>query len=387
MKVIVVGGGIVGTSLAHSLIRRNHEVLLVEAEDIGSGTTSTSYAWLNSHKKHPESYHAINSQGLQHWAETLVPARPDIGELNGHVEIAVDKEHRRTLSQRLERLHSLGYRAEWITPSEARGLVPLQIPEDSLVGHFPGEGHAYPQQLTKQLMEEMQQSFRFTLVREAAISVSPDTAALTLASRRVLDADVVALCTGNATTDLAATAGVQVPMVPRDVGGAAFGYLGYAQAPTHGLRGPVTTDLINLRPNGPDSLLLQSLDLDATADPASPVSEEVRIEMLQRAKALLPDQQVQLDDVRVGHRVIPGDGLTVAGPAPTHRESEHLWISVTHSGIVLGPWLGETIAEEISGGAPHPLLEDFRPDRFHTRDAQVRPEEGSYRAPRQPGDQ
>lgn len=381
MKTIVVGAGIVGTSLAYSLLQRGHQVALIEGKEPASGTTGTSYAWINSHKKHPEAYHAINFEGLRHWTRTVAPQRPGVVELNGHVEFAQNEEHRTTLTQRLNRLQSLDYEARWITRDQARRLVPMQVPEDAIVAWFPWEGHAYPSAMVEELLQEMHSDELFALHLSAVTDIDDSGDAVQLESGRRLEADRVLLAVGNSTTDVAALAGVHIPMIPNDVGGAVYGYLGYADAKDHGLRGPVTTDKLNIRPNGPNGLILQALDLDSTADPEQGAPAKIGEHLLTRARVLLPDHEINLAEVRVGYRVIPGDGLTVAGPAHGPND-DALWIAVTHSGVVLAPWLSEALAEEITTGMQNPLLEDFRPARFADK-AQL-PE---YAAPRRAGDQ
>ncbi|WP_150461967.1 NAD(P)/FAD-dependent oxidoreductase [Nesterenkonia ebinurensis] len=381
MRTIVVGAGIVGTSVAHALLARGHDVTLVEGKGVAAGTTSTSYAWINSHKKHPESYHALNYEGLKHWTKTIAPEHPETVQLNGHVEFALDNEHRTTLTQRLERLQSLDYAARWITADEARQLRPVEIPDDALIGFFPWEGHAYPHLLCRLLIAQMQQNPSFSLIVDPATSVSRSEGRVRLQSGTELVADAVVLAVGNETTKLTATAGVELPMIPREVGGAAFGYLAYVQAPGHGLNGPLTSDHLNIRPNGEDALILQALDLDVSADPDKEVPPQIGEEFMRRLRTLLASDAAELDEMRVGHRVIPGDGLTVAGPA-TDAPDNPLWIAVTHSGVVLGPWLGEALAEEITTGKTNPLFEDFRPSRFSAT-AQI----PAYAAPRKPGDQ
>jgi len=46
---------------------------------------------------------------------------------------------------------------------------------------------------------------------------------------------------------------------------------------------------------------------------------------------------------------------------------EALYLAVTHSGMTLGPLLGELVAAEILGAAPDPRLASFRPERLVTR--------------------
>lgn len=385
MKAIIVGAGIIGCTLAHALVSRGHQVTLIEEHRVAGGTTATNYGWINSHKKHPDTYHAINSAGMRHWSSVLAERHPELVAFNGHVEIAVDNDHRTNLTRRLERLRTLDYEAHWISPEEARRLTPVMVPDDALTGWFPGEGHAYPAQLAETLMRELAAKPSFTPLFGKAVAISPSTASVTLASGGTVDGDIVVLCTGNGTTKLAATADAQVPLLPLNAGGASCGYLGYVHVQHHGLSRLTTMDKLSLRPDGPDDLIVQALDLDTTADPDSPITTDTRQEFTRRLQDLLPEHKIAVREIRVGQRVIPRDGLTIAGPVLTNGGAQpHLWVVATHSGVVLAPWLAEVIADEIDGEPPHSLLADFRPSRFQDP---TPIDQAVYAAPRHPGDQ
>ncbi|NHV87570.1 FAD-binding oxidoreductase, partial [Escherichia coli] len=47
-RIVVVGAGIVGASIGLNLAEQGAQVTVLEAETPGAGTTSTSYAWVNS---------------------------------------------------------------------------------------------------------------------------------------------------------------------------------------------------------------------------------------------------------------------------------------------------------------------------------------------------
>lgn len=384
MKIIVIGAGIIGCSVALSLTDRNHEVTLVDPNGVASGVTGTNYAWINSHKKHPEAYHAINARGVEHWRSAVGPRYPGSVCFNGHVEIAYDAEHRSTLRARLARLQALNYEASWITPDVARGLVPVQVPADAEIALFPSEGHAYPATLARSISAELQANPQFTLLSDAATAVHAQGNDVSLGSGRRISGDSVVLCAGNQIPALAQTAGVELPFLQAETGGASFGYIGYAEARAHGVERLVTTDEISIRPDGPNALIFQTLDLDQSAVPGAAVPEDVTQEMQLRLKNQLPEIAPRVSEVRVGERVIPADGLTVAGRLSRGAAIDsNLWVIGTHSGVVLGPWLGEVIAEEITGGPEEPLLTPFRPDRFEGHEETL----PKYAAPRRPGDQ
>ncbi|MGO2361598.1 MAG: NAD(P)/FAD-dependent oxidoreductase [Brachybacterium tyrofermentans] len=195
-------------------------------------------------------------------------------------------------------------------------------------------------------------------------------------------ADRVVVAAGNGTAELLRTAGYELPMVDQRDGGAAWGFLAEVHAPAHGLERLVTTDHVNLRPVGTDHLLVQALELDHDAGRGAEVTPALEREYLDRVSALLGRIDLEVTGIRVGHRVIPADGMTVAGPIDGNPESG-LWTVVTHSGITLAPYLAETVADEICQGRQRPTLEGFRPTRFAAGD----PVSSGYSAPMVPGEQ
>ncbi|MBT0769452.1 FAD-binding oxidoreductase [Kineosporia sp. J2-2] len=373
--VAIIGAGVIGTTLAAALVRRGRTVTLIEADRPGAGTSSNSYGWVNSHHKHPLEYHELNVQGVGAWRR-LAEERPGVVAFTGHLEIAESQEHRRTLTGRTERLIGLGYPARWITAARARELTPVKMVDDALVALFEGEGHAFPARLIDELTREVGPVRRGTAT---AVEMQEDGVTVLLADGGEVDADVVVVCAGTGTEQLIASAGGALPLVPPRVDSPSFGYLADVRVPDHGVTALVTTDVLNLRPNGNGLLLVQALDLDGTAEPGVPAPAAVVREFGRRVAALLPGTSPRVVDVRVGHRVIPADGLSAAGPmAPGSR----VWAVATHSGVTLAPWLAGVIAGELCGDEPDPRLAAFRPERFLMSSGN--PDQA---APRVPGEQ
>jgi glycine/D-amino acid oxidase-like deaminating enzyme len=53
---MVIGAGVVGAAVAAALTRRGAEVTVLDAGLPGTGTTATSYAWVNANNKDPLPY-------------------------------------------------------------------------------------------------------------------------------------------------------------------------------------------------------------------------------------------------------------------------------------------------------------------------------------------
>jgi glycine/D-amino acid oxidase-like deaminating enzyme len=377
-EVAIVGAGILGTALAAALVRRGRDVVLID--DRRPGTTATTFAWLNSHKKDPLDYHELNLAGVAAWRK-VASALPGAAAFEGHVEVAHDEAHRASLDARVARLTGLGYRAQRIDPTQARSLAPVPIAHDAHAAWFPDEGHAFPLRWIARLDAELMASGRCTRILGDAQRVSErgGGAEVRLADGTCVAARVVVICAGNGSPALVTSAGGTLPLVPPVVDGAAFGYLADVAAPGHGITRIVTTDGASLRPGESSDLLMQALDLDAFAEAGVPAPPRVVAALESRVRDLLPHAHPTVERVRVGHRVIPADGRTAAGRiAP----GSSVWTIVTHSGVVLAPWLSETIADEVCGADPDPRLSAFRPHRFIDG---TMPRQSAV--PRAPGDQ
>ena len=51
-KMIVIGAGVMGTSVAYRLAQAGADVTVLEAGRVGGGTSGISFAWTNAHRSH-----------------------------------------------------------------------------------------------------------------------------------------------------------------------------------------------------------------------------------------------------------------------------------------------------------------------------------------------
>lgn len=378
--VAVVGAGFVGISLAAALVRRGCVVTIVARTREISGASEVTYAWLNSHRKRPEAYQTLNQQGLRHWRTVFGPAHPEYVHWHGHTVVVSDRLHKDAVRERFDYLTSLGYPSEWTTPQSVGRELSIRVSPDAIAANFPAEGHCEPEPIRAALIEQLALSGHCAWELGEAVGVEDHSIALRSGAR--VEADRVVIAAGNGSTELLSSAGFDLPMVAQHGGGPAWGFLADARVPTHSLCRPVTTDRVNVRPAGPDTLLVQALDVDEAAGPDVVIGQSLHEEYRSRVAELLDREDVDITRVRVGHRVIPADGMTVAGPVDGNPKSG-LWTVVTHSGITLAPFLAETVAAEIVEESEDPALEKFRPQRF----AETKSESAAPSAPRLPGEQ
>jgi glycine/D-amino acid oxidase-like deaminating enzyme len=386
--IAVIGAGSLGCAVACALSRRGARVTVYEARHPGAGTSTTSFAWVNSSNKQPRAYHDLNVIGMAAHRElqALSTTGPRWFHPTGRLEWAEEPEHAEDLAARVASLDAWGYRSRWITRKEARELEPdLRIPAAvSEVASFPDEGYVLPALLLGRLLGEARD--RGAVVRAPAvvqtIEPGPHGARIGLEGGVVEEADVAVSCAGRWSTGLLASAGYRVPLADPDAAGAAtVGFLAWTAPLVARLRGIVTAPSVTLRPDGGGRLVLQHLPLDPAADPARPPRSEDPVAGHLRdglARTLVGGEFARIEQIRVGQRALPADGQTICGWL---GERGHLYVIATHSGITLGPLLGRLAAQEILTDGLAGPLSTFRPDRF---DAPVLPD---LDAARRPGDQ
>jgi glycine/D-amino acid oxidase-like deaminating enzyme len=357
VRVLVLGAGVIGAAVAACVAARGHEVHVLEAGPApASGTSSTSYAWVNGNNKRPAHYRELNAAAIgEHnrlggvergW---LVP--------NGHLELAATDDHRARLTSRVANLAAAGYPASFLSSAEATELEPdVRAEPDALAGWFPGEAHCYPELFVAAMLAGV-------TVETGAAAVAVSGGSVTLADGSTRTADRVVTCLGRHTGRLHP----EIPMVAPGFGNAVVGFLARTAPVPVRLSRLITTDTINLRPAGGGALLAHSAELDALVGPDEPVPAPVAAEMRARIEARV-GYPVSLTTTVVGLRSLPGDGLPVVGRAESGG-----YVIACHSGVTLAPLLGELAAREVCDEVEQPLLAPYRPARFRQRYAPARP--------------
>jgi D-hydroxyproline dehydrogenase subunit beta len=385
LRVVVIGAGVVGAAVAAGLTRRGADVTVLEARRPGSGTTTTSFAWINAGNKNPDSYYRLNHAGVHAHHEFAGDGAPWFFP-TGNLEWAVSEDDRSALARRIDKAHERDYPVQQLTAEQAAALEPDLIGQPAGTEYvlFPTEAHTYPALLLARLLGEAKDGGA-TIISPAQVTAVEDragTLSVETADSARHTADIVISCAGRWTEQVAELAGAYAPMLDPDLAGSAtVGFLATtALVPTR-LSRVLTAPDLNVRPDGAGRLLLQTLDLDRLADPTAPPALDSAIakEMAGRLPGVLRTTEgAAIEKMQVGQRALPADGLTIAGFADT---AARFYVVATHSGITLAPLLADLVAAEVHGDEAA-LLGDFRPTRFADATAPRAPS-----AAHQPGEQ
>jgi len=370
-NIAVIGAGILGLSVARSLARQGAKITIFERSHIGAGTSTTSFAWINSNGKEPLSYHLLNSAAIDEHLKLQQDAKSTARWLikSGTYEWASNDADRQRLDQRAQRLIELNYPARKVLPKDLQTNIP-EIRLDPLAGdiwHFPSECLLYPSLFLARLWSEARDYGARLEINSEVVDVKENSggATLKLADGRSWRGDILVLATGRWSQELMLPLGQPLAMIDANQAGEiACGFLAYTQPQLVQLQANLITPGLNIRPEGGGRLLLQSLDLDNRADPSfpPPVTGFIGQEMLRRLRRRFDNtDHAQIERIAVGQRSRPADGLPAIGYVTPLRR---VYLMVTHSGITLAPLLGRLCAEELLAEKRSPLLKDFSPERL-----------------------
>src|SRR5262245_61588412 len=79
LRVVIVGAGIIGSSIASHLAARRVAVPVLDQHQPCAGASSHSFAWLNAFGKSPASYHELNRRSMDMWPRLAEELGLDIG--------------------------------------------------------------------------------------------------------------------------------------------------------------------------------------------------------------------------------------------------------------------------------------------------------------------
>lgn len=365
MKIVVIGAGVVGASVAYRLSRSGASVTILEARWVGSGTSSASLAWINANNKPPRPYHDLNAAGLRAH-EALRKEFPGMSwwHRDGNVQWVVGDAARAELEQRIARLREWGYAAEEITARRLSELEPDIDPEalrDASIAYFPEEGWLDPVVYAHAMVEAALGAGARLLAREPVREirrVGGRVVGVTTAGGQRHDADWVVNCAGRWANDVAGEAGLGIPLAPT------MGLLAITPPVPVRLRVVVHAPRCQVRPDGGGRLMVQADDTDEMMTPDTLPSAALgpAADIVRRAARLLPGiEGVGPEAVRIGTRANPADGFSAVGPLPGVAG---YYLAVTHSGVTMAPALGSIVADEIVHGREDARLATFRPGRF-----------------------
>ncbi|MEU2063300.1 FAD-binding oxidoreductase [Streptomyces sp. NPDC013455] len=217
-RVVIVGGGVMGTSIAWHLARAGvPDVVLVERDELASGSTSKAAGGVRAQFS-DELNIRLGARSLEAFGRFADEVGQDIGlHRVGYLFLLSTPGQVACFEAGVRLQNSLGVPSRLLTPEEARRLSPL-ITTDGLLAaaHSPDDGHCTPEAVVHGYATAARahgaRILRHTEV--AGIELRGDTITAVATTRGRIETDTVICAAGAWSRAIGAMVGVDLPVQP-----------------------------------------------------------------------------------------------------------------------------------------------------------------------------
>ena len=215
-RVVIVGGGIIGSSVAYHLAKLGwSEIVVLERASFTSGSTFHAAGLVGQLRSS-----ANITQLLKYSVELYGSLEEETGQAtgwsaNGGLRLACNQERWTEVKRQASTAHSFGLEMELLTPREAGELWPLMETSDLVGAAFlPTDGQVSPSDLSQGLVKGARQR-GVTLIENCPVTgvrVENGRATGVETERGTISCEVVVNCAGIWARQLGELAGVTVPV-------------------------------------------------------------------------------------------------------------------------------------------------------------------------------
>lgn len=362
-ECVIVGGGVVGCSLAYHLARAGVRPLLLERGQLGAGSTARGAGGVRQQFTTEINVRVgmLSRQLLERFEEE-VGAPSDLRSI-GYLLVATDAAQMEQFARSVEMQHAVGLSdVRLITPEEVADLVPQLNIEDVLGGSFcPSDGLAGPNEVTSGYVTAARRHGAQLVDGVAVEAIARDHGAVSavVAGGTRISTPLVVNCAGPYAAAVGLLASVAVPVKPYRR------HLFLTETFSLDRDPPMTVDMrtsFYFHPEGDGFMLGMS-------DPAEPSSFDTNVDwgflehLVEHATHRLPALE---------HAAIKTGWAGLYEVSPDHQaivgESElgGFWLCCGFSGhgFMQAPAVGRLLAAEITGAASEIDISPFDPGRF-----------------------
>jgi glycine cleavage system aminomethyltransferase T/glycine/D-amino acid oxidase-like deaminating enzyme len=382
-KVVIVGAGIVGNSIAYHLANLGwRDLVLIDKGPMpnpgGSTGHASNFIFLVDHNKEMTALTVESARQYAVWG---------VYTTCGGIEVARSETRMTELRRRMDSAKNWGIDdARLVTPGEIKELVPF-IDESILVGGFytPGVGVVDSLRfgtLCREKAEAMGALQVFANTEVTAIGVEDEQVRSVTTTRGTIEAEYVVIACGVWAPKVAELAGSHIPLTPTVHQMADYGPVPLFERSTKAIEYPIVRDMDVLMYERQDGVGLEvgsyahrsilhdpeeipSNEAAALSPTEFPFTQDDFDPQLEDALELMPSI---LGDERVGQKyaingliALTPDGMPLLGETP---EVRGLW-SAAAVWVKEGPGVGKCIAEWMVHGEPSIDVAQSDISRFH----------------------
>ncbi|WP_395453438.1 NAD(P)/FAD-dependent oxidoreductase (plasmid) [Azospirillum melinis] len=374
MRVIVLGGGLIGSAAAFFLARRGLSVTLLERNRVGTGATVASFGNIRRTGRYlPQLPLAHRSRALWGEAERLLGRDVEF-RATGHLRLVFDEDGLADMRRYIADARPWGLELDELSPPEIRRRFPGLGPGAIAASFSPQDGSGNPRLIAPAFADAARRLGAEIVEGCGPVDVSATASGFEATTHRGrFTADCLLNAAGAWGATIAARFGESVPM-------AAYG-------PQMGVTEPLPHRILPVvgmwSRAGGDGYLRQvergnivfgggAERVPVALDPGHARADPARLPGQLRALVRLLPALADVTVIRTwsGCEGYVADKLPVMGASATTPGLFHAFGFSGH-GFQLGPGVGDVMAEIIATGHSETPLHDFRIGRFQTAAAQA----------------
>ncbi len=353
-KILVVGSGIIGASIALSCVNLSAEVVVLEQSKLGGAASSNSFGWINASFAESPAYFELRNAAVNAFRNLQT-------DLNLNDSVSWQgtlwwEDSGQELKKQFNNLLDRGYAAKLLNGNEIKNLEPnlKDVPEAAIF--TPLEGAAEADRVALKMLAKITDEGGKVIsgCKVEGLQFKKDRVSGVKTNIGKMSCDMVVLATGADAQNGLLGCEWNLPMQNKK------GLIVQTSSVPDLINHILMTNDVHFKQNVDGTLTAgeifsgnfeeNTLALDLASDVLSRISKK-----LDFSTNLIPT------NIKIGVRPIPIDGFPVVGEIVGH---EGVFVAVMHSGVTLAPLIGQLLASEMLKTSKSPLLDSFRPNRF-----------------------
>ena len=367
-RIVVVGAGIVGSSIAYHLTKMGAEVTLIERDRPAAHASGRSFAWINaSYPKKPYSYHHLSQLSLlaYHRLETEIDIDVRWG---GSLEWFTSQENQKMLVQEIEIQQGYGVPVQMISGEQAHELEPnVEFDKNASIAFSKLDGAVDAVGVVDKFLRKTISLGSEVLypVTYKSLKVVGNKIVAVRTSVGEIETDQVVFACGVDTDELLK---INVLKISRP------GIILRTQPMKKVIDRVIVAPGVHIHQQDDGKVVigeqagvpishLNRLAMKPESFPSAAFEMQHGERILAIAQKFVPQlETIELEQVVIGWRPLPHDERPVVGHV---KNIPGAYLATMHSGVTLAPIIGELVAMELLDGTETNLLTDFRPKRFY----------------------
>jgi glycine/D-amino acid oxidase-like deaminating enzyme len=367
-RVVVVGAGIVGSSIAYHLTKMGAAVTVIERDRPAAHASGRSFAWINaSYPKKPYSYHHLSQLSLLAYHRLETEINIDV-HWGGSLEWFASQENQKMLEQEIEIQQGYGVPVQMISGEQAHELEPnVEFDKNASIAFSKLDGAVDAVGVVNKFLKKtinLGGQVLYPVTYENVKVIGKKIAAVRTSVGEIETDQVVFAC-GVDTDELLK---INVLKISRP------GIILRTQPMKKVIDRVIVAPGVHIHQQDDGKVVigeqagvpishLNRLAMKPESFPSAAFEMQHGERILAIAQKFLPRlETIELEQVVIGWRPLPHDERPVVGHV---KNIPGAYLATMHSGVTLAPIIGELVAMELLDGTETNLLTDFRPKRFY----------------------